>query len=158
MHFGDIKCTDHSDQNCCLYCKLCDQLICLQCVTKTHKSHIFEEIYSGYTIKKDNLRKNILTMKEQEETLTTEIEKLEKIKEENKLKVSKVNEKITTHENVVKEKLEKYTKSVREELNKKACSIQMVNEKEIGEVNDMRMKLQEKVKIAEDLITTKDGN
>lgn len=34
----------------------------------------------------------------------------------------------------------------------------MVNEKEIGEVNDMRMKLQEKVKIAEDLITTKDGN
>ncbi|XP_076078944.1 uncharacterized protein LOC143049011 [Mytilus galloprovincialis] len=158
MHFDNIKCTDHLDQKCCLYCKSCDKLICLQCVIKTHKSHIFEDINTGYSIKKDNARRNILTLKEQEETLTTEMEKLETIKEENKLKVSQVNEKITTHEHLVKEKLEKYTQSVKEELNEKGFSIQMGIEEKIAEVNDMRVKIQEKVKITEDLITTKDGN
>ncbi|XP_071137183.1 uncharacterized protein [Mytilus edulis] len=158
IHFDNIKCTEHLDINCCLYCKSCAKLVCLQCVIKTHKSHIFEDIKTGYSIKKDNVRKKILTLKEQEQTVTTEIEKLEKIKEETKLKVSQVNEKITNHENVVKEKIEKYTQSLREELNKKGCSIQMDIEKEIGEVNDMRVKIQEKVKLADDFLTNKDGN
>ncbi|CAC5386593.1 unnamed protein product [Mytilus coruscus] len=158
IHFGDIKCTDHSNQTCCMYCKLCDKLVCVQCVIKTHKSHVFEEIRSGYSFKKENLRKHTLTMKKQEEILTNEIGKLEKIQENNKIQYIEVNEKIITHEKAVKDEVEKFTKSVRDGLDKKWDLIQVGTEREIDRVNEMRVKIQERMKKAEDLINIKDGN
>ncbi|VDH93442.1 Hypothetical predicted protein [Mytilus galloprovincialis] len=158
IHFGDIKCTDHSDQTCCMYCKSCDKLVCVQCVIKTHKSHVFEEISSGYSFKRENLRKHTLTMKKQGEILTNEIEKLEKIQEDNKIQYEEVNEKIITHEKVVKDEIEKFAKSVKNGLDTKWDLIQVDTKREIDSVKERRMTIQERMKKAEDLMNIKDGN
>ena len=158
IHFGDIKCTDHSDQTCCMYCKSCDKLVCVQCVIKTHKSHVFEEISSGYSLKRENLRKHTFIWKKQAEILTNEIEKLENIQEDNKIQYKEVNEKIITHEKAVKDEVEKFTKSVKDGLDTKWDLIQVGTETEIDRVKERKMNIQERMKKAEDLMNIKDGN
>ncbi|CAG2226345.1 unnamed protein product [Mytilus edulis] len=152
MHFGDIKCTEHSKEICCLYCKVCDKLICMQCVTKTHKSHDFEEISSGYSIRKENLRNHAIKLKEQEETLTNDIEKLNKMKEEDKLQYGQVKKEITTHEKSVKDEVEQYSNSLTDELDRKWGSHQTAIDREIDQVNEIKIKIQEKVKKSEDVM------
>ncbi|XP_076078766.1 uncharacterized protein LOC143048777 [Mytilus galloprovincialis] len=155
--FGNIKCTEHCEEICCLYCQLCDKLICMQCVTKTHKSHIFEEMKCGYLIKKDKLMKHTRTLKNQQESLTNEIEKLEKVKEENNLQHRQVIEEIATREKVVKKEVENYTLSFKNELDEKLGFMQQGTEKEIDRVKTMKEKIQEKLTKAEEFINIKDG-
>ncbi|CAG2187396.1 unnamed protein product [Mytilus edulis] len=97
-------------------------------------------------------------MKKQEEILTNEIEKLEKIQEDNKIQYEEVNEKIITHEKAVKDEVEKFTKSVKDGLDTKWDLIQVATEREIYRVNEIKMKIQERMKKAEYLISIKDGN
>ncbi|XP_052087432.1 E3 ubiquitin-protein ligase TRIM33-like [Mytilus californianus] len=156
IYFGNIKCTEHSEETCCLYCKVCDKLICMQCVTKTHKSHIFEEISNGYSIRKENLKKHAITLKEQDKTLTNDIEKLIKIKEEDKLQSGQVKKEITTHEKSVKDEVEQYTKSLIDELDTKWGSRQTAIDKEIDRVNELKIKIQQKVKKSEDVMNIKE--
>ncbi|XP_052081420.1 uncharacterized protein LOC127719358 [Mytilus californianus] len=46
--FSDVKCDDHSQQACCLYCNTCNKFICPKCITKVHNGHelIEEEDYN----------------------------------------------------------------------------------------------------------------
>ncbi|XP_063409635.1 uncharacterized protein LOC134692923 [Mytilus trossulus] len=37
--FSDVKCDEHSNQACCLYCNTCNKLICFKCITKVHNGH-----------------------------------------------------------------------------------------------------------------------
>ncbi|CAG2226346.1 unnamed protein product [Mytilus edulis] len=141
-----------------MYCKSCDKRVCVQCVIKTHKSHVFEEISSGYSLKRENLRKHTFTMKKQEEILTNEIEKLEKIQEDNKIQYEEVNEKIITHEKAVKDEIEKFAKSVKDGLDTKWNLIHVGTEREIDRVKERRMTIQERMKKAEDLMNITDGN
>lgn len=45
--FEDIKCQEHGEQSCCLFCKRCNTLICVECMAKIHNGHevIVEEEY-----------------------------------------------------------------------------------------------------------------
>ncbi|CAC5382140.1 TRIM71 [Mytilus coruscus] len=45
--FSDVKCDEHSQQACCLFCNTCNKLICPKCITKVHNGHelIEEEDY-----------------------------------------------------------------------------------------------------------------
>ena len=47
--FQDNKCEEHIGQACCLYCKTCEQFICLKCLTQVHIGHdvIEEEEYKA---------------------------------------------------------------------------------------------------------------
>ncbi|CAG2196641.1 unnamed protein product [Mytilus edulis] len=47
--FSEVKCDDHSNQACCLYCNTCNKFICPKCITtKVHNGHelIEEEDYN----------------------------------------------------------------------------------------------------------------
>ncbi|XP_076085344.1 uncharacterized protein LOC143056144 [Mytilus galloprovincialis] len=46
--FSEIKCEEHSNQACCLFCNTCNKFICLKCTTKFHNGHelIEEEDYN----------------------------------------------------------------------------------------------------------------
>ncbi|XP_052071261.1 uncharacterized protein LOC127709669 [Mytilus californianus] len=59
VSFSEINCPEHYNQLCVLYCKRCDQPICIKCVTKTHKGHnlIDEDEYN------DELNEKIYKMK-----------------------------------------------------------------------------------------------
>lgn len=47
--FCEVKCNTHLEQSCCLFCKTCNQIICLKCVAKDHNKHelIEEEDYNS---------------------------------------------------------------------------------------------------------------
>ncbi|XP_063410016.1 uncharacterized protein LOC134693211 [Mytilus trossulus] len=46
--FSEVKCDEHSNQACCLFCNTCNKLICFKCITKVHNGHelIEEEDYN----------------------------------------------------------------------------------------------------------------
>ncbi|XP_071146901.1 uncharacterized protein [Mytilus edulis] len=46
--FSEVKCEEHSNQACCLFCKTCNKFICPKCITKVHNKHklIEEEDYN----------------------------------------------------------------------------------------------------------------
>ncbi|CAC5361677.1 unnamed protein product [Mytilus coruscus] len=46
--FSDVKCDEHSQQACCLFCNTCNKFICPKCITKVHNGHelIEEEDYN----------------------------------------------------------------------------------------------------------------
>lgn len=49
IRFSDFKCDKHLEQFCCLFCKTCNQIICLKCVAKVHNGHelVEEEDYNN---------------------------------------------------------------------------------------------------------------
>ena len=46
--YGHIKCKNHEGQNCCLFCKECEEVVCPLCIAKTHNKHNMTEIKEGY--------------------------------------------------------------------------------------------------------------
>ncbi|XP_063399064.1 uncharacterized protein LOC134683683 [Mytilus trossulus] len=46
--FSEVKCAEHSNQVCCLYCNSCNKLVCPKCITQVHNGHelIEEEDYN----------------------------------------------------------------------------------------------------------------
>ncbi|XP_071136935.1 tripartite motif-containing protein 42-like [Mytilus edulis] len=39
--FSELKCKDHHNQPCSLYCRTCNKVICLKCIAKSHNGHTF---------------------------------------------------------------------------------------------------------------------
>ncbi|XP_063410064.1 uncharacterized protein LOC134693250 [Mytilus trossulus] len=53
IKFSEVKCDEHSNQACCLFCKTCNKFICPKCITiKVHNGHelIEEEDYNKGTV------------------------------------------------------------------------------------------------------------
>ena len=74
LDFTNIKCSLHDNQKCCLYCKLCDQVICPRCVLSTHNKHDLAEISEGYDIKVENLKTTRTNLHQEKVNMETEIE------------------------------------------------------------------------------------
>ncbi|CAG2227883.1 unnamed protein product [Mytilus edulis] len=55
----EINCQEHDNQTCVFYCKTCEQLICIKCITKNHKGHdaVDEEEYKAELYKLKEMQK-----------------------------------------------------------------------------------------------------
>lgn len=58
-NFKEINCQEHDNQTCVFYCKTCEQLICIKCITKNHKGHdaVDEEEYKAELYKLKEMQK-----------------------------------------------------------------------------------------------------
>ena len=57
LEFTQLKCGVHTGQKSCLYCNICDELVCALCIAKTHnKQHDLIEISEGYQIRAEKMR------------------------------------------------------------------------------------------------------
>ncbi|XP_063447180.1 uncharacterized protein LOC134726694 [Mytilus trossulus] len=116
LDFKNIKCNEHDGQNCCLFCKTCDNLICPTCVSKFHKKHDLIEIREGYDMKKDKLKKKQANIQKEKFNMVPKIDQMNKLITSEKSKFTKVSQDILTHEKTVRDAVNNYFKGLRNAL------------------------------------------
>ncbi|VDI05767.1 stromal interaction molecule 1 [Mytilus galloprovincialis] len=80
MDFSNIPCQKHKSQDCCLFCKACNILVCATCVSTIHNGHTMGEIKEFYENKMIDVRKR-----------QTEVKINERRLKENELTLAKIN-------------------------------------------------------------------
>ncbi|XP_076104555.1 uncharacterized protein LOC143073117 [Mytilus galloprovincialis] len=116
LDFTNIKCKDHPEQNCCLFCQSCNSLVCPTCVSKVHKKHDLIEISEAYDIKKDKLRKGQKKIKIEQSEVLNKKGLLERLKNGENAKYTRVIENIKNQEDTLKQALHKHIEKIRNEV------------------------------------------
>ncbi|CAG2197763.1 unnamed protein product [Mytilus edulis] len=90
------KCNLHVTQDRCLYCRDCNSLVCLKCVSETHQQHVLIDTDQIYTEKESQVL-NLIELYKQKITSITNINEIcQKKNEESKEKIIKRKEDLTT--------------------------------------------------------------
>ncbi|XP_076078313.1 uncharacterized protein LOC143048507 [Mytilus galloprovincialis] len=115
FNFSDVKCLDHSDQGCCVYCKTCKKVICLKCVTSVHKGHtyILEEDLNG---RKKTLRSGQKKAERSLNGLSSSLDKVQDIKEQEESKFRKIKQAILCHKEAFKSEVDQYADNLVKDL------------------------------------------
>ncbi|XP_071160905.1 probable E3 ubiquitin-protein ligase MID2 [Mytilus edulis] len=123
--FKPVKCKDHRQQLCCMYCLTCRLLVCPMCIAKTHQQHLLEEIQTICLQKVGEMKKlknrahstteklieNLHLIANIEESKSTEIE--QKILEEEELARELQSRCMRLHKEL-KEKTKRHTEIIKE--------------------------------------------
>ncbi|XP_052101129.1 E3 ubiquitin-protein ligase TRIM9-like [Mytilus californianus] len=116
LDFKNIKCKEHAEHNCCLFCKTCDNLVCPTCVSKVHKKHDLIEIREGYDMKIDELKKGQTNIQKEKSKMVAKMDQMNKLTTAEKSKFTKVSQDILTHEKSVRAAVDNYFKGLKNEL------------------------------------------
>ncbi|XP_071153503.1 uncharacterized protein [Mytilus edulis] len=115
FNFSDVKCLEHPDQACCVYCQTCKQVICLKCVTKVHNGHTFideEELNDKKTITRSGQKKS----DESIHNLTSTLDKVQDIKDQEDAKFRKIKQDILSHRDAFKCEVDKHADNLVKDL------------------------------------------
>lgn len=94
--FSNLKCEDHSNQPCSLYCKTCSTVICLKCVVKAHNGHTFVD-EDELNDKKDVLQEGQRQIRKKLSKLNTNKWKMMAPEETENPKLAEVKQNILDH-------------------------------------------------------------
>ncbi|XP_071168580.1 uncharacterized protein [Mytilus edulis] len=158
LDFTNIKCQDHASQSCCLFCKICDSLVCPTCVSKVHKKHANDliEISEAYYMKKERLKNGQSKIQMVEKNAITKKEQLVKRKNAENAKYSKVIQDILNHGKVLKSDIDKYIKELKDEVDENLKTIFKSIDKDLSIVSQSMKQSNEKNNEVEDLIKSTD--
>ncbi|XP_063433836.1 uncharacterized protein LOC134715530 [Mytilus trossulus] len=158
LDFTNIKCPDHATQSCCLFCKICDSLVCPTCVSKVHKKHANDliEISEAYHMKKESLKEGQIKFQMEERKAGTKKEQLVKRKDVEKAKHSKVIQDILNHENMLKSDIDKYIKELKDEVDENLKTIFKSIDTDLSIVSQSMKLSNEKNNKVEELIKSTD--
>ncbi|VDI15374.1 Hypothetical predicted protein [Mytilus galloprovincialis] len=158
LDFTNIKCQDHASQSCCLFCKICDSLVCPTCVSKFHKIHANNliEISEAYHMKKERLKNGQSKIQMEEKKAVTKKEQLVKRKNDEKEKHSKVMQDILNHGNVLKSAIDKNIEELKDEVNENLKTIFKSIDTDLSIVAKSMKYYNEKNNEAKDLIKSTD--
>lgn len=107
--YGHIKCKNHEGQNCCLFCKECEEVVCPLCIAKTHNKHNMIEIKEGYKSSLMTLKTLNIEHEQNMKKLAKDMIKLNFIKTSESSNFEKEMQKIQNQGNVLKHEVDKYT-------------------------------------------------
>ncbi|CAC5392395.1 unnamed protein product [Mytilus coruscus] len=116
MDFTNIKCDEHAGQSSCLYCNMCEILVCPTCVAKVHKKHDLIEISDTYNSKVERLKKDKKKMQKSNSKMNVKKDQLNKLVSAENSKYNKEKQNILSHEKTVKEQVEQYFKELKNKL------------------------------------------
>ncbi|CAG2204745.1 unnamed protein product [Mytilus edulis] len=158
LDFTNIKCPEHATQSCCLFCKICDSLVCPTCVSKVHKKHANDliEISEAYHMKKERLKNGQSKIQMEEKNAVTKKEQLVKRKDAEKAKHSKVIQDILNHEKVLKSDIDKYIEELKDEVDENLKTIFKSIDTDLSIVSKSMKYSNEKNTEVEDLIKSTD--
>ena len=106
---GHIKCKNHEGQNCCLFCKECEEVVCPLCIAKTHNKYNMTEIKEGYKISLMTLKTFNTEHEQNIEKLAKDMTKFNSIKTSESSNFEKEMQKIQNRGDVLKHEVDKYT-------------------------------------------------
>ncbi|XP_063430968.1 uncharacterized protein LOC134712905 [Mytilus trossulus] len=156
LDFSDILCKGHSGQVCCLFCKSCDHLVCPSGVTKTHKTHELVEIEKVFRMRMELLKKRKEKLKQQHDYLIKDAQKLNAIKETNKLSFDQTQNDILQQKQIWKKAGEQFAEELGGEINKRWRLKEDAIEAESSKVKKFEQYLTIKIQVIEDTTSIKD--
>ena len=71
-HFSLLQCNLHSEQ-CCMFCEICEVLVCLDCMREFHGDHELVDIKEGYEIKRQELLRKLQEVRTGENDLKMKV-------------------------------------------------------------------------------------
>ncbi|XP_076079699.1 uncharacterized protein LOC143049841 [Mytilus galloprovincialis] len=157
VDFSSISCQNHLKQNCFMFCKSCDCLVCPLCISETHNGHGLVAIKEGYEIHTNKLKtgqKNIRTKIDELKKRKAEVKDIESTEQsrlENTLK------KIETQKNVLKNEVDKHIENLKSEVMKRWEALHLTTKKEENEVTLLIGSLESKNSEVDDVIQSNDG-
>ncbi|XP_063427046.1 uncharacterized protein LOC134710601 [Mytilus trossulus] len=116
LDFTNIKCDEHTGQSSCLYCNMCEILVCPTCVAKVHKKHDLIEISDAYNIKVERLKKEQSKIQKSISNMNMKKKQLNKLVLAENSQYSKESQNILRHEKTVKQQVEQYFKELKSKL------------------------------------------
>ncbi|CAC5421994.1 unnamed protein product [Mytilus coruscus] len=125
LNFTNIKCSEHSRQFSCLFCKKCDSLVCPTCVSKFHKKHANDliEISEAYEMKIDILKKRQNQLENGKASMITKKGQLSRLKAIENSKHMKVKQDILSYQKSLKTLIDNYFQQLEKELDRTNKSV-----------------------------------
>ncbi|VDI32326.1 tripartite motif-containing protein 71 [Mytilus galloprovincialis] len=145
----NIPCQIHKKKLNCMFCRTCDQLVCPECITASHKKHDLDSIDTVCNEKREKLKE--IESKFSEKFTLCEIEdsKIKDFKTKYEQFSAKLVQKINQQEQLIKDEVSKYAKDLREQQESEKQRItKSITEKEkhTEEVKKTLLKKQSNIK------------
>lgn len=141
FNFSEVKCQEHPEHVCCVYCKTCKKVICLKCVTKVHNGHSFidEEEFAD---KKKIIRNSQEKAERAITQLSTAKDIVKDFRKQEDTKFRKGNQAILDQRNALKNEVDRYADCHKGDLEKKWKSNNEEIERELNKIDNTLTKLQ----------------
>ncbi|XP_052101767.1 uncharacterized protein LOC127735569 [Mytilus californianus] len=156
LDFTNIKCRDHSGQTCCLFCQLCNSLVCPTCVSKVHKQHDLIEISEAYNMKKDKLKKGQSKIETSKAEVLIKKGHLERLKNGENAKYTRVIGNIKNQEEALKQAVDKHIEKIRNEVDQDRKTVMQFIDADLENILRSMQHSDEKNNEIEDLINNTD--
>ncbi|XP_052088451.1 uncharacterized protein LOC127725481 [Mytilus californianus] len=155
FNFSDVKCLEHSNQVCCVYCMTCKKVICVKCVTKVHNGHTFideEELED----KKKVIRSGQKKVDRSVNDLSSTLDKVQEIKDQEDAKFRQTKQDIVSHREALKNEVDQYADNLVKNLEQTWKSNSRVIGAEQSKIDKKFTNLQTDSNSIKSVITSKD--
>ncbi|VDI63842.1 tripartite motif-containing protein 2/3 [Mytilus galloprovincialis] len=152
LDFTNIKCDEHAEQSSCLYCNMCEILVCPTCVAKVHKKHDLIEICDAYKIKVERLKNEQSKMQKSNSKMNMKRIQLKKLVLVENSKYSKVREDLLKHEKTVKDQVEKHFKELKNKLEQNHETVLISVKSDLNAISLFTTQKEDKINEVQDCI------
>ncbi|XP_052070964.1 uncharacterized protein LOC127709452 [Mytilus californianus] len=157
QNFNKVVCGNHTTQNCCMFCKSCDQIVCPECIAKTHKRHDLIELCEGYDIKMAKIIKKRENIDSAIHSFTRGAEELRKIKYLEQVSCKRTRREIRSYEQTLSDAVKKHINKLLNEVDQKWEDFTKSIDKAEKKVNETCKKLTKQKDQVNDLLQSHDA-
>ncbi|CAC5389730.1 unnamed protein product [Mytilus coruscus] len=151
------KCKIHILQDYCIFCQTCDELVCISCLTKSHRKHDLQEMDEVFTedIKSLNscnaeLKNTFLQFYEKQ------LEKIEKLKVNRMDHLQMVKCKIEKQESKLLSALKSFKQTILDDLVNKSCDKERVESTAKSTIQQNIVDIRDKMDMIQNAVDEKD--
>ncbi|CAC5419058.1 unnamed protein product [Mytilus coruscus] len=112
----NIPCQIHKRKLNCMFCRTCNQLVCTECITASHKKHDLDSIDTVYNEKKETLKELESKFSDTFTLCKIEDSKVNDFKTKYEQFFAESVQKINQQEKLIIDEVRKYAKALREQL------------------------------------------
>lgn len=103
LDYKSVKCQEHKDKICYMYCSECKEMVCSTCISSNHKKHDLEEIENICRLKEDAFKRSCTKMDTDIEQC---LETMKSIREREFSKYQEIKRKAKDEEKLALEKVQ----------------------------------------------------
>lgn len=138
--FSELKCKDHHNQPCSLYCRTCNKVICLKCIVKSHNGHTFVD-EEEFIAKKEVLKEGQKKFEKYLSKLNSAKEKMNGPEDTDCPKVKSIKQNILGQKKKLYEEVDKYAGCLIQDIDQHLRTLKQEEETKIDtEITNIHVK------------------
>lgn len=138
--FSDLKCIDHLSQSCSLYCKTCNEVICLKCIVKVHNGHTFVD-EEEFEDKKKKMKDGQKKVQKKLKTLNFEKSEIMAPEESENTKMKNIKQNILDQKKRLNKAVDEYAANLVQDIDKHFKTLKQEKETKIDKaIKDMNLR------------------